>query len=282
MKIGLIMEGGGMSGVFTAGVMDVLMRNEITFDGAIGVSAGAIIGVNIKSEQIGRVIRFNKKYCNDVRYVSLHSLLKTGNIFGADFCYNELTYHLDPFDYKKFSENQMEFFVVCTDVATGKPVYHKLCTGLQDDILWCRASASMPLVSQIVEIDEKKYLDGGIADSIPIKYMQQIGYSKNIIILTKPLGYVMKPAKYLTWARIIYKDYPDFINAISARHIVYNKTMEYISEMEKKKEVIVIRPSCKTHAGVIEKKPENLQKTYDDGVYQCTKLIKTIRQFIEK
>ena len=160
MKKGLVLEGGAMRGMFTAGVLDVLMENNIDFDGCVGVSAGAAFGCNIKSTQIGRVIRYNTKYCKDKRYCSFKSLLTTGDIFGADFCYNKLPFELDIFDTDTFKTSPVEFFVTATDIETGKAVYHKCTDGLNDDLLWFRASASMPLVSRTVEINGLKLLDG--------------------------------------------------------------------------------------------------------------------------
>ena len=189
MKIGLVLEGGAMRGMYTAGVLDVLMENEITVDGAIGVSAGACFGCNYKSRQIGRSIRYNLKYCRDPRYISIRSLLFSGDIYNAKFCYEELPVHLDPFDVEAYQKNPTEFYVVATDVNTGKAVYQRLDKGDGDDIQWIRASASMPLVSRIVKIGEQELLDGGIADSIPFEWFVANGYEKNIVVLTQPKGY---------------------------------------------------------------------------------------------
>ena len=179
-KYGLIMEGGAMRGMFTAGVMDVLMENKIRFDGGVGVSAGAAFGCNYKSNQIGRVIRYNKKYCRDPRYCSIRSLIKTGDLYGAEFCYATISYELDVFDNKAYFENPMEFHVVCTDVETGKPVYRNCITGLDEDLTWIRASASMPIASKVVETTDYKLLDGGISDSIPLKYFEDLGLEYNV------------------------------------------------------------------------------------------------------
>ena len=181
MKTGLILEGGAMRGMYTAGVLDVMMENNIWVDGAVGVSAGAVFGCNYKSKQIGRTIRYNKKYGRDPRYAGFHSLLKTGDYFGTEFCYHEIPERLDPFDSETFQKNPAEFYVVGTDVTTGKAVYHKCTTGTDKDLDWFRASASMPLLSNIVEVDGYKLLDGGIADSIPLKWFRSIGYERNII-----------------------------------------------------------------------------------------------------
>ena len=279
MKLGLIMEGGGMSGVFTAGVMDVLMQNGIKFDGAIGVSAGAIFGSNIKSQQIGRVIRYNKKYCRDPRYCSLKSFIKTGDFFGADFCYRQLTYELDPFDYKAFANNKMEFYCVVTSLDTGKAVYHKCHDGLPGDMLWIRASASIPLLSRKVNIDGGNYLDGGLSDPIPIRFFESKGYKRNIVILTKHREHVAEPIEFMRLLKLRYFRYPDFLKTMVVRHIVYKNTVEYINEKEKNGQIVVIRPSRKTDAALIEHDPDNLQKTYEDGIAQCERSLEKIKKY---
>ncbi|MBR5459730.1 MAG: patatin family protein, partial [Clostridia bacterium] len=167
MERGLILEGGAMRGMFTAGVLDVFMENGVELDGVIGVSAGAAFGCNYKSRQHGRVLRYNTKYVRDKRYCGLGVLLKTGDIFSADFCYNEIPLIHDPFDFDTFEKNPVEFYAVCTDLETGSAVYKRLDSRRDNCLEWIRASASMPLVSRIVEIDGQKLLDGGIADSIP-------------------------------------------------------------------------------------------------------------------
>ena len=167
VKTGLVLEGGAMRGLYTAGILDVLMEEKIQVDGVIGVSAGAVFGCNYKSGQIGRTLRYNMKFCGDKRYGTLHSLLKTGDIYDVDLCYHQIPEILDPFDNEAFAKNPAEFFVVCTDVETGKAVYHKCTDCGRDDLKWMQASASMPLVSKVVEIDGYKLLDGGVADSIP-------------------------------------------------------------------------------------------------------------------
>jgi len=204
MKTGLILEGGAMRGMYTAGVLDVFMENDITVDGTIGVSAGAVFGCNYKSKQIGRTLRYNLKYSKDPRYVGLSSLIKTGDIYGVDFCYNEIPNNLDPFDVKTYQENPMDFYAVTTDIETGKPIYHLCPKGDDTDIQWFRASASMPLVSRIVEIGNKKMLDGGISDSIPIHQFRKMGYEKNIVILTQHNGYRKKKTNTIPLVKLKY------------------------------------------------------------------------------
>jgi len=282
MKTGLVMEGGAMRGMFTAGILDVFMENGIEFDGAIGTSAGAVFGCNYKSRQIGRTIRYNKKYCRDKRYVSFRSLLKTGNLYGVEFAYHLLPEKLDPFDNDAFMNNPMEFYVVCTDAETGKAVYHKCESGSGEDLEWMRASASMPLVSEIVEIGDMRLSDGGVADSVPIEYFKSIGYNKNVIILTQPLGYEKKKNKLLFFARIVLRKYPKLIEAMEKRHKEYNKTTKLIEEMEISGEALVIRPKEKLKIGHIEHNPDVLESVYQIGRKTGVEKLEEVKRFIEK
>lgn len=265
MKKGLILEGGAMRGLFTAGVLDVLMENGVTFDGAVGVSAGAAFGCNIKSHQIGRVLRYNTRFCADKRYCGMSSLLKTGNIYSTEFCYGEVPLKYDPFDFETYKKDPMEFYVVSTDVETGKPVYHKY-TGEDDSGFdWIRASASMPLVSQIVEIDEQKLLDGGISDSIPVEFFERLGYDRNVAVLTQPKTYQKSKNKMMPLIKIKYRKYPKFIETVENRHIMYNAETELVSEKEHNGTLFVIRPESPLPVARVEKDPEKLKEAYEIG-----------------
>ena len=279
MKTGLIMEGGAMRGMYTAGVTDVMMEHKIKIDGAIGVSAGAVFGCNYKSNQPGRVIRYNTKYCRDPRYASFRSLLKTGNLYGEQFCYHELPEKLDPFDAETFQNSPMEFYVTCTDVNTGKAVYHKCKTGNGSDLQWMRASASMPIVSRIVQIDGYSLLDGGIADSIPIRYFESIGYTHNIVILTQPAGFVKQKNSMLPVIRAALRKYPNTVQAVADRHIRYNETLAYIQSREQSGDLLVIRPSRALEVGAREKDPEKLRTAYALGRSDAEKRIRKIAAF---
>ena len=221
MKTGFILDGGAMRGMYTAGVLDVMMENNIWVDGAVGVSAGAVFGCNYKSKQIGRTIRYNKKYGRDPRYAGFHSLLKTGDYFGTEFCYHEIPEKLDPFDTETFEKNPVEFYVVGTDVTTGKAVYHKCTNGKDKDLEWFRASASMPLLSNIVEVDGYRLLDGGIADSIPIEWFRSIGYERNIVILTRDKTYRKKKNKMIPLFKTVLHKYPEVARAMN--HHIQNR-----------------------------------------------------------
>lgn len=282
MKTGLVLEGGAMRGMFTAGVIDVFMENGIEFDGMIGVSAGATFGCNFKSRQIGRAIRYNMQYCRDKRYCSLHSLFTTGDLYGADFCYRELPEKLDLFDNDAYINNPMEFYLVCTDIETGKAVYRKCDSFDRTNLEWIRASASMPLVSRIVEIDGYKLLDGGVADSIPLKYFESIGYDRNVVVLTQPDTYVKKKNSVLPLIKIVLRKYPKMIKALADRHLMYNDTVKYVCGKEAEGEIVVIRPDCDLPVGKIEKDPEKLKQTYEIGRRVATQKLEEIREFLRK
>lgn len=281
MKTGLVLEGGAMRGMFTVGVTDVLMENGLEFDGLIGVSAGAAFGCNVKSGQPGRALRYNMAYCRDSRYCSFRSLRKTGDLFGVDFCYHEIPEKLDIFDEKAYKENPLSFYVVCTDVETGKAVYHLCENDVKKDIQWMRASASMPLAARIVEIDGGKYLDGGVADSIPLRYFQSIGYEKNLVILTQPKGYVKTKNKVLPLMKRALKDYPDFISTATHRHEVYNATLAYIEEQEQCGNTLVIRPAASLPVGRVEHSPEKIREAYNLGRQSAEESLENIKSFLK-
>lgn len=281
-KTGLVLEGGAMRGIFTAGVTDIMMENGIDFDGVIGVSAGAAFGCNYKSKQNGRAIRYNLKFCNDKRFCSVQSLIKTGDMFGAEFCYHELPSKHDIFDTKTFEENPQEFYVVCTDVITGKPVYKRLDKAEYNDLEWIRASASMPLASRIVEIDGYKLLDGGISDSIPLAYFQKIGYEKCVVILTQPKGYIKTPSKSIYAAKLMLRKHPELIKTLESRPEVYNKQVKYIRNEEKKGNVFVIAPEEKLPVNRVEHDADKLRAVYEIGRKIGKKRLNDLKAFLEK
>ena len=265
MKKGLVLEGGAMRGMFTAGAMDVMMEKGVKFDGAIGVSAGAAFGVNYKSGQIGRVIRYNTKFCNDKRYCGLRSLLKSGDIYNTDFCYRVVPTQYDPFDFDSYGKTPMEFYVVSTNVETGKPVYHPYGGWEDHGFDWIRASASMPLVSHMVEIDGVKMLDGGISDPIPLQYFETLGYNRNVLILTQPKGYRKKKSSAMLLIKLMYRKYPHLVAAMAQRHEVYNATMDYIDEQEADGKIFVLRPDSPLPVSRVEKSPDKLRVAYEIG-----------------
>ncbi len=279
-KTGLVLEGGAMRGLYTAGVLDVLMEQKIQADGVIGVSAGAVFGCNYKSGQIGRTLRYNLQFCGDKRYGTIHSLLKTGDIYDVDFCYHQIPESIDPFDNDAFVKNPAEFYVVCTDVNTGKAVYHKCTDCGREDLKWMQASASMPLVSKIVETDGYQLLDGGIADSIPVMWFRRQGYKKNLVILTRPDGYRKKKMKFQGAINRMLRHHPNLAKAMARRYKVYNRTLDKIEELKAKGEVMVLCPSRLIEVSRLEKDPEKLKALYQLGREDAMKNLDQIRAFL--
>ena len=280
MKRGLVLEGGAMRGMFTAGIMDVMMEHGITFDGIVGVSAGAAFGVNYKSGQIGRAIRYNERFCNDKRYCSIRNLFRDGNLYSKDFCYGEVPLVHDPFDFDAFEADPTEFHIVCTDIVTGKPLYHVFKGRDDHEFDWIRASASMPLVSEIVEIEGKKLLDGGISDAIPLQYFESIGYKRNLVILTQHAEYDKKESVAMPFIRLLYRKYPALIQAMEVRHLMYNAQRDYVNRQEAAGNALVIRPTEPLPVKRLTKDPAVLRATYNIGRATAEKRLDDIRNYL--
>ncbi len=278
---GLVLEGGAYRGMFTCGVLDVMMENGLKADGVVGVSAGAAFGVNYCSEQIGRALRYNQRFAHDRRYSGFHSLLTTGNLYNIKFCYHEVPLKYDIFDFDKFLANPIDFHVVCTDVDTGKPVYHILRDENVTEMLeWIRASSSMPLVSKVVEVGGHRMLDGGMSDSIPLKYFERVGYARNIVVLTQPVGYVKRLTKAMPIIRLALHKYPKMIEVMAHRHEMYNAELEYVAAQEKAGRALVIRPADKLEIGHVCHDPELMAKTYRLGREQALAKLADIKRFM--
>ncbi len=281
MKKGLVLEGGAMRGLFTAGIIDVMMEAGVEPDGLIGVSAGAAFGCNYKSKQPGRAIRYNTRFAKDKRYSGLKSLLTTGDYFNAQFGYHIVPYQYDIFDVETFEQNPMEFIVVCTDVLTGQAVYHKMERVDFDELEWLRASASMPLASKVVEVAGRKLLDGGVADSIPLEYFESIGYDRNVVILTQPDGYTKQRTKLMPLMRIGLRHYPEMVQAMDRRYLMYNHELEFVRQAEREGRCLVIRPDEKLPIGHISHDPEEMKRVYQIGREMGLRYIERIKAFYQ-
>ena len=281
MKKGLVLEGGAMRGLFTAGILDVMMESGIEFDGIVGVSAGAAFGCNYKSRQPGRAIRYNRRFARDKRYCSWQSWWKTGDLYNAEFGYHIIPTQLDIFDDKAYDENPMAFYAVCTDVETGKAVYKRLDKSTHLTYDWIRASASMPLASKVIELEGQKVLDGGVADSIPLEFFEDIGYDRNVVILTQPEGFVKEHNRLMPLMRIALRKYPKMIEALDKRHLMYNRQLEYVREAEREGRCLVIRPDEKLPIGRTSHDPEEMMHIYNIGREIGERKIKDIKKFLE-
>ncbi|ASU15871.1 patatin-like phospholipase family protein [Actinobacillus pleuropneumoniae] len=280
MKIGLVLEGGAMRGMFTAGVLDVFLDENIHIDGAVTVSAGALFGINYPAKQRGRVLRYNLKYLNDKRYMGLHSLLTTGNIVNRDFAFYELPFTLDPFDQETFAQSQFDFWVTLTNVESGEAEYVKIRDAFtQMEAL--RATSAMPMVSKMVEIDGKKYLDGGIADSIPLQKCIELGYDKIIVILTRPLDYRKKPSSTALF-KWFYRKYPKLIERWQNRYAEYNQAVERVIKLQEQQKIFVIRPSQTLAVSRLEKDPNKVKAMYDLGVNDAMQLMPSLKRFLSE
>jgi len=279
MSTGLVLEGGAMRGLYTAGVLDVFLDNNIKADGIVGVSAGVLFGVNYCSNQRGRTLRYNKKYINDKRYMGLYSLLTTGNLVGKDFAYYELPTRLDVFDDEAFKNSGIDFYATVTDIKTGKPEYIKL-ESVFEQMELLRATSALPFVSRLVHYDGKPYLDGGVSDSIPIEKCRQLGFDKIIVILTRTMDYRKKKGPALP-AKLRYFRFPRLADAINNRYSYYNSTVEKIIDMENKKEIFVIRPSKDLNIARVEKDPEKLQAMYDLGIEDANRILPELLKYLE-
>jgi predicted patatin/cPLA2 family phospholipase len=279
MKKGLVLEGGAMRGLWTAGVTDVMMEHDVWPDGLIGVSAGAAFGCNYKSRQAGRAIRYNTRFAKDSRYSGLRSLLTTGDYFNAQFGYHIVPYQYDLFDVEAFEQNPMVFTVVCTDVETGKAVYHDMTHVDYDELEWLRASASMPLASKVVEVQGRKLLDGGVADSIPLSYNEQQGYDRNVVILTQPQGFVKSPNRLMPLMRIGLRKYPNMVKAMADRHLMYNRELDYVAQAEREGRCLVIQPDEKIPIGHISHDADEMRHVYELGRQVGERYIERIKEF---
>ena len=277
-KTAFVLEGGAMRGLYSAGVLDTFMQNGISADTIYGVSAGALFGINFKSKQIGRAIRYNLKFAHEKNYMGLYSLLTTGNIMNKEFCFDRLLNELDPFDFETFKNSPIDFYAVVTNVETGKAEHIKI-TDARHGLEALRASGSMPFVSRCVDFEGSKYLDGAISDPIPLQKAIDDGYEKIIVILTRPEGY-RKHNEIMPY-NLFYRKYPNFIKTALNQPKHYNKTLDLIKKYENERQIIVLRPSIDLKIARVEKSLEKLNAIYKLGVDDCTLNFDKIKNYLE-
>lgn len=279
MKTGLVLEGGGMRGAYTCGVLDAFLDNDIEVNGVIGVSAGACHACSYVSKQRGRAFRITETFQHDKRYMSIRSLLTSGDLFNAKFTYHTIPEQLDLYDFKTFNETKTKLYAVCTNIETGEPAYFRIIN-MKQDVEYVRASASLPLVSRIVQLDGQKLLDGGISDSIPLQKFQSMGYTKNIVVLTQCKEYRKKKDPSLPLIRTCYHHYPNLIKKMEDRHLRYNATLDYLEEQEKEGNILIIRPKENVTISRLEKDVHKLKGLYDQGYADACERIEEIRRFL--
>lgn len=281
MKTGLLLEGGAMRGLFTAGVLDAFMEEGLRFDCTVGVSAGAAFGCNLKSQQTGRVLRYNTAYCRDSRYCSVKNLLTTGDLYGADFCYRALPDELDPFDYDAYRAHPMDFYCVCTDADTGEAVYKTVNNLTPDEFQYLRASASMPLVSRPVCVDGRRLLDGGIADSLPIDFLCSLGCNKNVAVLTRPLGYRKEPLRCAPLFRLALAKAKGAADGLLSRHTLYNRALDTLQKMEEEQRVFLLRPPKAIEVSTIERDPCRLKAAWQMGYDTAKNQMESLKNYLQ-
>ncbi len=281
MKTGLVLEGGAQRAIYTAGVLDVFLEQGVSFDGVIGVSAGAIHGCSFVAEQHRRSIDYTLAYAGNKNYMSWYSFFTTGNMVNEEFCYHELPEKLFPFNHQNFEASSTDFYVTCSNLKTGLPEYIKCSKMDKTGLAYLRASASMPFVSRISDINGQKYLDGGICDSIPLKAFQKMGYERCVVVQTRASGYQKKPNKLAWLARFVYHKYPKFAAAVRNRHIMYNNELDFIEKAREKGNTFVIRPSRNIKISHTEKNKKVLQIVYDLGREDALRQLNLLRNFLE-
>lgn len=281
IEAGLVVEGGGMRGVYTAGVLDYFMEKNLYFDDCYGVSAGACHISSYVSKQIGRSIKVTLDYINDKRYCSVNSLIKTGDMFGIEMLYDLIPNKLELYDYDTFNKFKGNFYSVVTNCKTGKAEYIKI-KDMKKDIIAVRASSSLPLLSRIVEINGKEYLDGGITDSIPIKKSIKDGHKKNVVILTRDKTYRKSKPKFLSLLKFKYKKYPNLVKAIENRYKMYNETLDFLEEEKAKNEVFIIQPKLPVKISRIEKDKDKLKALYNQGYEDAKEIYEDLMKFLEE
>ena len=281
MKVGLVLEGGGMRALFTAGVLDALLDvKELDVDGIIGVSAGALFGANYVSGQKERAIRYNKKYARDKRYMGFHSWITTGNAVNKEFAFYELPFKLDVFDQEKFKESKIDFYVVMTNVENGKSEY-VLIKDIFKQMEYLRATSALPFASKIIEINGKKYLDGGISDSIPIDYCESLGYDKIILVLTRPEN-SYKEDKLNFLYKLVYRKYPKLVERLINMGKDYEVVLKKIKKLENENKIFVIRPPKVLKIGRLEKDENKIQEVYDIGLNTGKMEVNELLNYLKK
>ncbi|MGI6212241.1 MAG: patatin-like phospholipase family protein [Anaerovoracaceae bacterium] len=281
MKTAVVFEGGGMRGIFCAGVIDYLIDQNILFDSVYGVSAGACHAVSYCSGQRGRAFRTAVEFLDDPRYCSLTSLRKTGELFGSEFLYHTIPEELDPVDEEQFQKRGMIFKVVMTNCITGEAEYPRI-RSLKTDMEYVRASSSLPLLARMVPLNGYVYMDGGLTDSIPVRKAEEDGNEKIVAVLTRPRDYVKHTDMNIPAVRMKYRKYPKMVEALEQRHIVYNETREHIAERVASGSMFVIEPMGSLHIGKAEKNRKKLEQAYWEGYYVAEGLGDRLKKFLSE
>lgn len=277
-KVGLVLEGGAMRGMFTAGVLDVFLDEAIQIDGIVAVSAGALFGVNFPSKQRGRALRYSLRFLTNPRYIGFRNWLREGNVVGRDFAFYDVPFKLDIFDNQTFKQSKIPFYATLTNVSTGKAEYHQI-HDVFEQMETLRATSALPFFSKMVEVNGQKYLDGAEADSIPLNFCQQLGFDKIIVVLTRPADYRKAPA--LQWLnKLVYGKYPNLVNTMNNRYADYNQRIEQINQLGEQGDIFVLRPSQKIAIKRLENDPKKIQAMYELGIRDATAQMPLLKTYL--
>ncbi|WP_221568125.1 patatin family protein [Alkalihalobacillus sp. TS-13] len=279
-QTGLVLEGGGMRGVYTAGVLEYFMEQDFYLPYVIGVSAGACNAASYLSRQFGRNKKVTIGFSKHPEYISLKNLWKKRQLFGMDLIFDEIPNKLVPFDYDKFHEAKERFVIGTTDCMTGEPVYFEKSEYMDQILPILRASSSLPFMAPVIEMENRCLMDGGISDPIPIRKSELDGNKKNILILTRNDGYIKQQSRMNWFTRKFYPTYEGLVNKMEKRFQVYNETMTYIKEKEKAGDVYVIRPTEPLKVSRIERNPVKLTALYDQGYQDAAKHLNALKEWI--
>lgn len=278
---GLVLEGGGVRGIYSAGILDVMMEHGVDVDGVAGVSAGAIHGSSFVSKQPGRGVRLYLTFSPSGDFMGWRSWLKTGDFVNYQFAYLDMCDRLVPFDYDTFEQSHVAFYTVSTDVDSGAPYYHRTRTIRGEEMMGLRASASLPVVSRIVDFAGRHLLDGGASDSIPVEFLRGLGYTRTVVVLTQVAGYRKKPQS-MGLIRLKYRKYPNFVQTMLHRHEHYNDTLDRVAELEKSGEIFVFRPSHLVKISRLERNPRRILEMYELGRHDALERLAELKAFLAK
>lgn len=284
LDVNLILEGGAMRGQFTAGVLDYFMDNGLWCKNVVGTSAGALNGYNYVAGELGRTCYLNTKYCGDPRYLSMRNFALTGSAIRRDFMFDEIPNRLEPFNFDAFRNSPMQLTTVASNLETGEADYHVMKDAHDDrDLLYLQASASMPLVSKIIEVDGKKLLDGGPCDSVPLLHCILNGVGdKHIVVLTQDATYIKSPNKTMPLVHRVYSDYPLFAERMEHRHFEYNRTYRWVRKLHNEGKVFTIQPPEPVTISNMEKDPEKLLALYEQGYAEAARQWSALQAYLEQ
>lgn len=277
---GIIFEGGGMRGAYTAGIIDALLEHDMNFEYCYGISSGATHATTYLSRQRGRAIQIVTDYIKDKRYFSIKNLIKTGNLFNVDFIYDTIPHELNPYDYETAKNNPAKFFVGVINMETSKGEFLRV-NDIEEEYMKVCASMSLPLIANMVEIDGQRYLDGGISDSLPIQRSINDGNKKSVLVLTQDATYRKKLDKILPLVAIKYRKFPGFVHMVKTRHIRYNASLDQIAEEEKAGRAFVLRPKKPVKIGRLELNRKKMLALYREGYEDGIEAMPRLKAFLE-